>query len=91
MKRRKSVTAAIGRGALKEGKMGIKAFQIRNAVTWLKRFEAKSRGEKTYVNPQIYTIPFCKQIIDAVNDVDLQDAGIPIKEARRLAAEVGEA
>ena len=70
--------------------MAPKSFQIRNAYTWLRRFEKKANGQLSYVNPHIYTIPFCKQIINVVNDVDLEDAGVPVKEARRLAAEVEE-
>jgi len=70
--------------------MAPKSYQIRNAFTWLRRFEKKANGQLSYVNPHIYTVERCKQIINAVNDVDLSDAGVPIKEARRLAAEVRE-
>lgn len=67
-----------------------KGFQIRNAVTWLKRFEAKGKGKRSYVNPQIYTLDHCKHIINSVNDVDLRNAGVNADEARRLVAEAKE-
>ena len=70
--------------------MGIKAFQIRNAVAWLRKFEAKRKGERSYVKPMIYTIERCKEIIDAVNDADLRAAGVDVEEARRLVAEAKE-
>lgn len=70
--------------------MGIKAYQICNAFTWLRRFEKKANGQLSYVNPHIYTVKRCKEIINAVNDIDLEKAGVPVKEARRLAAEVRE-
>lgn len=66
--------------------MVFKRFEIQQAVHSLRMFEQKRKGQRSYWNPNIYTEERSKQIINAVSDRELQEAGvIDIKEIRRLA------
>lgn len=66
-----------------------KKFEIQFAAKSLRNFDDKDNGERTYWSPGLYTREYCKKIIDAVSDAELQAAGIiDIKEVRRLAGAV---